>query len=516
MKNLTSRSSKPALLATASAGAVVALLLSGCAAGALGSAGGASNESATQARNFPEVYSQEIDWQECGPDFDFREGLEEYILGEGGNVEGLRCAMIAAPIDWNDPANDTTIDLAIMNIPATGDEPIGTLLSNPGGPGASGMNFTLGLTGSKDFDEVHQKYNLLGFDPRGIARSSAVECESDTEIFELQIALCAEENPLALSMGTTQVARDMELMRHLVGDSKMNYAGFSYGTVIGASYVTLFPENLGHIMLDSAWPSNWSSPLGSYLQGEAVAHAKRDLVSSCGNEYAVQNCPINSEEGLLQKLEELNEQPLLASDGTEVNGGMLSGYLTTALYDGPTGRSKVLETVGRAVAGEQAAIDELAEAMAGGGSKVGLSGMVVRCLSTPRDPNLIGLYEYINEHGLPEAMGGPEINDETLEEYFDLKCEALPNSSQDYLDFENKSDVPVLVYGITGDHATPFEGAKRLVEELGNARLVTLDGSGHIATFQGRSACADDIAKNYLLKGELPAEGTVCFDGPNQ
>lgn len=510
MNTLSMRASKRAFVTFGALASIAALLLSGCAA--FGTAGAEKSESATQARNFPEVYAQEIDWQECGPDFEFREGLEEYILGEGGNVAGLRCAMIAAPLDWNDPANDTTIDLAIMNIPATGDNPIGTLLSNPGGPGASGMNFTLGLTGNKDFEEVHQKYNLLGFDPRGIARSSAVECESDTEIFELQIALCAEGNPLARSMGTTQVARDMELMRHLVGDSKMNYAGFSYGTVIGASYVTLFPENLGHIMLDSAWPSNWSSPLGSYLQGEAVAHAKRDLVSSCATEYAVASCPIDSETSLLQKFEELDATPLLASDGTEVNGGMLSGYLTTALYEGPTGRTKVLETVGRVVAAEQSAIDELAEAMAGGGSKVGLSGMVVRCLSTPRDPNLIGLYEYINEHGLPEAMGGPEINDQTLEQYFDLKCEALPNSSQDYLDFVNKSEVPVLVYGITGDHATPFEGAQRLVEELGNARLVTLDGNGHIATFQGRSSCADDIAKNYLLKRELPAEGTVCTD----
>lgn len=510
MNTLSFRASKPKVITLGAFASIAALVLSGCAA--FGSAGAEKSESATQARNFPEVYSQEIDWQECGPDFDFREGLEEYILGEGGNVAGLRCAMIAAPLDWNDPGNDTTIEVAIMNIPATGDKPIGTLLSNPGGPGASGMNFTLGLTGNKDFEEVHKKYNLLGFDPRGIARSSAVECESDTEIFELQIALCAEENPLALSMGTTQVARDMELMRHLVGDSKMNYAGFSYGTVIGASYVTLFPENLGHIMLDSAWPSNWSSPLGAYLQGEAVAHAKRDLVSLCATEYAVASCPIDNEASLLQEFEELDATPLQASDGTAVDGGMLSGYLTTALYEGPTGRARVLETVGRVVAGEQAAIDELAEAMAGGGSKVGLSGMIVRCLSTPRDPNLIGLYNYINEHGLPEAMGGPEINDETLEQYFDLKCEALPNSSEDYLDFVNKSDVPVLVYGITGDHATPFEGAQRLVEELGNARLVTLEGNGHIASFQGRSSCADDIAKTYLLKGELPAEGTVCTD----
>lgn len=486
--------------------AAAALVLSGCTAAAPETA------SAAQQREFSAVYDQKIDWQSCGPAFQMRDDIEDYVVEQGGHVAGLRCAMIAAPLDWNDADNTQTIELAITHIPATGDEPIGTLLSNPGGPGASGIDFTLGLTGNPDFNEVHEKYDLLGFDPRGIARSSQVTCESDTEIFELQVSFCADQNPLALSMGTSQVARDMELMRHLVGDESMNYAGFSYGTVIGASYATLFPERVGRMMLDSAWPSDWSSPLGSYLQFEAVSHAKRDLVVGCGVDYAVELCPLTSEDALLQKVAELDATPLVATDGTEVNGRMLSGYLTTALYQAPAGRTLVLETVGRVVTGDQAAIDQLAESMAGGGSRVGLSGMIVRCLSAPSDPNLIGLYDYIIEHGLPAALGGPEINDDTLRDFLDLKCGALPNAGQDYLDFENVGDSPILVYGITGDHATPYEGAQRLVDELGNAILVTLEGSGHIASFQNRSRCADDIARNYLLRGELPADGTVCTD----
>ena len=224
------------------------------------------------------MYAQQLDWRECGPEFDYREGLEGYIVEQGGRVEGLRCTTIAVPLDWDDPQNEQTIELSALHIPATGDAPIGTLLSNPGGPGVSGTEFALGLTGAESFAAVHEEYDLLGFDPRGISRSAPVECESDTEIFELQLALCADENPLAQSMGSAQVARDMELMRHLIGDETMNYAGFSYGTVIGASYATLFPERVGRIMLDSAWPSDWSSPLGSYLQYEANAHAMNDLV----------------------------------------------------------------------------------------------------------------------------------------------------------------------------------------------------------------------------------------------
>ena len=128
-------------------------------------------------------------------------------------------------------------------------------------------------------------------------------------------------------MGTAQVARDMELMRVLVGDEKLNYAGFSYGTTIGASYATLFPENVGRIMLDSAWPSDWSSPLGAYLQHEAIVHATNDLLTACATDYEVQLCPLGGEDALMQVQQQLNEQPLIASDGTQVDGAMLNGYL---------------------------------------------------------------------------------------------------------------------------------------------------------------------------------------------
>lgn len=490
--------------------AVAALLLSGCA----GVGGGtAEAESALQQRSFPEVYAQQVDWQECGMKFGFRDDLVPYLSGKGAHVEGIRCAMIKAPLDWDDPQNTETIELSAVHIPSTGDgEPIGTLFSNPGGPGASGVENAMSLTSMASFAPVHEQYDLLGFDPRGISRSTPLECESDTEIFELQLALCADENPLALSMGSAQVARDMELMRTLVGDESLHYAGFSYGTVIGASYVTLFPEHVGRVMLDSAWPSDWSSPLGSYQQYEARSAAIDELLAGCSIEYQVTACPLADQSTLSEMVAQLDAQPLVATDGTEVSGGMLQGYLSSALYQLGAGRHEALDVTGRALAADQAAIDQIAAAMAGGGSRVGLTGMVVRCLSSPQDPNLVGVYRYITEHGLPESLGGPEINDDSLRPYLDLKCDALPDSGEDYMMFANKSEAPVLVFGVTGDHATPYPGAKQMVEELGNATLVTLEGKGHIASFADRSSCADGIAVAYLLQGEVPKAGTVCTD----
>lgn len=495
-------------MALAAMTASAALLLSGCA----NLSSGPESESERQQRQFEAVYEQEVDWQECGESYGFRDGMEEYLNGVGAHVDGLRCAWITAPLDWDDPENEETIQLSTLFIPATGDKPLGTLLSNPGGPGASGTEFALGLTADESFAAVHEQYNLLGFDPRGISRSTPVHCDSETDITELALALCAREYPLALSMGTAQVARDMELMRSLVEDDQLNYAGFSYGTTIGASYATLFPENVGRVMLDSAWPSDWSSPLGGYLQAEAIASATNTLLQGCAEEYGVQTCPIGDEAALKKLMDQLDAQPLVATDGTEIDGSMLDGYLTTSLYLLGQGRHDVLDVTGRALTGDQDAIDQIATAMADGGARVGRSGQVVRCLSTPADPNLVALDDYINEHGLPVLLGGPEINDDTIRDFFDLSCDGLPDRGKDHLDFANTGDSPILVFGITGDHATPYQGAADLVSELGNATLVTLEGTGHIASFQKRSSCADKIAVAYFLKGEMPAEGTVCTD----
>lgn len=240
--------------------------------------------------------------------------------------------------------------------------------------------------------------------------------------------------------------------------------------------------------------------------------AVNTLLAGCATEYGVSLCPLNGEEALIEITDQLDAEPSFASDGTEVNGQMLSGYLTSALYQAPAGRQVALDVVGRTLSGEQAAIDQLAGAMSGGGSSVGLSGMIVRCLSAPRDPNVVGLYEYVLEHGLPLSLGGPEVTDETLKPVLNLSCDALPNSGDDYMMFENTSDQPILVFGVTGDHATPYAGAQQMVAELGNARLLTLEGRGHIASFSNRSSCADDAAAAYLLRGELPPEGTVCTD----
>lgn len=485
---------------------VATLLLSGCAQVP------GTSASAIQAKAFPEVYAQTINWEECDEAHSLSDDLAERLDSRGIATDSFKCAMIEAPLDWNDSKSQETIDLAVVHIPSLGKgEPIGTLTGNPGGPGASGLQYMYGMTVSAGFDAVREKYDLLGFDPRGIGRSTPVECPDASGIFEIEIALCAEENPLALSMGTSQVARDMELLRTLMGEDKLDYLGYSYGTILGATYSTLFPERVGRVVLDSAPDHTWASPVGHFTQSVAFTNEIIALLEGCEAIDAVTSCPISGETALEAKIDELDAQPFTASDGTVVNGGLVYEYLMSGLYGGNVGRVEVLDTFGRALAGEQEQIDDLAAAMAGGGASVGMAGMLVSCHSFPEDPDILGLLETITEQGMPRLLGGPDITDSNLQQFVSLGCAALPNSGGDITDrFTAPKDAPLLVIGITGDHATPYENGRSLAKQLGNTRFVTLEGHGHGASFTDRSTCIDDVTAEFLLEGKLPKDGLVC------
>lgn len=495
------------MLALTAALSALALVLTGCTSAP------DTSESARQSDAFPGVYAQTVEWGACGDDF----GLDATILtaleDQGAPVDTFQCAMIEAPLDWNNPSSHETIELAAVHVPSTGaEEPIGTLLSNPGGPGESGVPFALEFTTTPGFDAVREQYDVLGFDPRGIGRSTPVECESVSDLVEINFATCAAENPIALSMGTSQVARDMDLLRSLMHDDTLHYLGYSYGTMLGGTYATLFPERVGRMVLDSAEGSDWASPVGIFNQSIAIAQQLDLMLDACGTQYDVPTCPPDSA-SYPQMVKKLNDAPLVASDGTEVTGETVTDSLVSALYQRQVGREVALDLAGSVIAGNQRAIDFLADEMREGGSAVSLDGRIVKCHSFPEDPDLIGLLKRIEETGIPPLLGGPEVNDTTMKDFVSLACDALPNSGDDITEsFSGSPDAPILVIGITGDHATPFEGAQQLVRELGNARLLTLDGIGHGASFMNRSTCADDYATAYLLEGELPPKDTVCTD----
>lgn len=515
--------------------AALAIVMAGCTAPLSGSgpdSGAAGGAAAAQAEAFPDVYAQTIDWRDCTDEDGLDEGFGGELNAVGVDPEGIRCGTVRAPLDWDDPSDDDRIDLAVVHIPATGDDPLGTLMGNPGGPGEPGVGFMLGMPLSPGIDAVLERYDLLGFDPRGIGNSTPLECyDTGSELPAVQLGLCAASQPIAHTMGTSQVARDMELMRSLIGAAQLDFLGYSYGTMLGASYATLFPEHTGRMVLDSAENAEWASPIHSFDQAVAGAKATVALATACRTEYAdeVEVCPFVDEDSLVRVLTDLDAEPLVTTQGTTIDGGDLKSYLIQTLYQSHFERGRTLDRVALALFGDQDAIDEIggdtegdqdvvdesetAERDPNLADPVDLTMEVVSCHSFPIDPDIPGLIAHIQKTGIPRLLGGPEITDDTLESFVDFSCYALPGSGLDITDrFDAAGAQAPLVIGITGDHATPYQYAQDLVDELGVGRLLTLDGQGHAASFAGRSACIDTAVTEYLLEGTLPKEGTVCQD----
>lgn len=483
-----------------------AFLLSGCAPAP------DTSESARQAESFPGVYAQSIEWGACDDEYSIDAEKRAIFEARGADTSTFRCAMIEAPLDWNDPKNHTTIELAVTHIPATGEgEAIGTLFGNPGGPGGSGLQYTYGMASTKDFDAVHEQYDLIGFDPRGIERSTPIECDDRSDVVEIAIAMCAKEQPLALSMGTSQVARDMELLRVLMDEDKLDYLGYSYGTILGATYTTLFPEKVGRFVLDSAPDVTWASPTGNFTQAVSMINEIVAMLESCPEREGVTSCPVTNESEFSELLDGLSEEPLVASDGSQVGGGTVYGYLSKGLYGRDAGRTDALDTLAGALAGDQTQIDQIVAALADGGASVGFGGQLVACHSFPNDPDINGFIDVAESTEVPQLLGGPEATDDMLAQFVNLGCDALPNSGDDITDkFTAPKNTPIVVIGITGDHATPYANGRALAAQLGNTRFVTLEGHGHAASFTERSTCIDDVTTAFLLEGTLPNDGLTC------
>ncbi len=471
-----------------------------------------------QAENFAAYYEQDIEWYACGPEEGFDHWYQEELAAAGFDVDQIACAYIQAPYDWENPSDDSSIELNVVHIPSTSGEAMGTLLGNPGGPGATGLDFMFGMAVSPGFEEVAANYDLLGFDPRGIGGSTPLDCDGGgSELPVIQLGTCIADQPIAHTMGTTQVARDMELMRALMNDEQLNFIGYSYGTMLGATYATIFPENVGRMVLDSAEDAQWASLIHLFDQQVAIANATIALATACETEYEgqVEVCPFVDEESLLAVLAQLNAEPLVASDGTEITGDLLQEYLAGALYSSHADRGRTLDTIALALFGDQESIDAIGEEFSGG-YLPDMAMRVVTCHSFPIEPDIPGLLAHIEEVGMPRLLGGPAITDETLAPFTDLSCYTLPGSGLDITDaFDARGADPILVIGITGDHATPYQYAQVLTDELGDATLLTLDGQGHAASYSDRSTCVDEAATRYLIDGVMPEPGTVCLDDWN-
>lgn len=495
------------------------LFLSGCAAQhttphiPLNSPANIKVTSEKQQQDFSAYYTQQITWENCSE----KDGFAATTLDEvTANAASLRCATVAAPLDWTLTTSDK-IKLRIAKVSRSTTENRPAIFFNPGGPGESALDIGTSIALSPEFAQVLAVYDFISFDPRGIGQSSPIQCFGDPQAATyVQLRKCARENPLVEHMGTSQVANDMDMLRVLTANQKLNYLGYSYGTMLGATYAHLFPEETGRMVLDSAENSEWATAAHQYEQFVAIDREKKQLHKYCNSAA----CPFNSDKELQTLYEKLDKNPLESTFDEIFDAAALDAYLIDALYYNPAGRNSALNQLQKALDGEQEAIDNVVETALSLSSaaadptaekpqnpaetELNLGLEIVTCHSSPRISKA-QLRNYITASPERETLLGEPSVDDLVDSFFDISCRALKAHGSDYTGIFNAPTAEkILVIGVTGDHATPYKYATETVAELGNAQLLTLNGTGHAQLFTGVSSCLDLAATAYYLTGALP------------
>jgi pimeloyl-ACP methyl ester carboxylesterase len=451
---------------------------------------------------FEDVYTQTLEWGACSP---LAPKAVDAFAASGRSADDRRCAHVSAPLDWNDPGSAERIELTMVRYPATGTSKLGSLLINPGGPGGEAQSLAGRLVAEPRFDGISAAYDIIGLDPRGMGESATLDCVADDSVKPdpVLFAECLRDNPITHHMGTSSVAKDMDAVRYLLGDAKLNYLGYSYGTVLGATYATLFPNLVGRVVLDSAIDGTWGGPINRFDQAQSIKRASGELGASCASTNTTAfPCAWTDLAGLEALEARLAETPWIATDGTEVGDVFLDGYVTSTNYRIGAARAHRLDLLAGAAAGDQPSIDEIASDKSS--STVGLSGQIVTCFSEPVHPDVIGFYE----HAL-EVTGDPAVAGRALG-WPGSTCSMLEEAGTDFTDtFDATGSAPILVIGVTGDHATPYEKSVSLVGQLHTAELLTLEANQHAASYRN-SACIDAFVDAYLLKDDMPPADTVC------
>ena len=505
-------------------GAAAALLLSGCTLLPGPSADKAPDTGVVTAdpdaigdvpAGLEPFYSQEVEWEPCEDDF--------------------ACARVEVPLDYSDPGR-ATIEIAAIRADATKGEPQGTILVNPGGPGGSGYNIVRDALQRVASDRVRADYDILGFDPRGVNRSTAVECRTDKEqdaareefippdtpdeeaLERLRAEareyadLCAERTGELLGfVDTNSAARDMDILRALVGDSKLNYLGFSYGTLLGAAYAGLFPEHSGRLVFDGALNPALSNEQVTLAQAAAFEKALRAYVADC---QAREGCPLPGDvDAGVAAVQDLftavQEEPKPAEDGRLVTiGSFVQGFILP-LYDDSSWPT-LTEAVTTALEGDYTDMMYLAdlsfEREADGTYSTNATDafLSVNCLDYPMvtDP------EQLRRDESELVAASPTFGE--LLAYGGLTCEPWKYGPvREPAPASAPGADPLLVIGTTGDPATPYEWSLALADQLESAVHVTWEGEGHTA--YGRSNdCILDIVDSYFLEGAVPKDGVRC------
>ncbi|MFI9628217.1 alpha/beta hydrolase [Streptomyces sp. NPDC052042] len=535
----------PALRAAALAATATVFLplaLTACSTGGDGSGPGEPGNGTPLAANAAEassspggLASQKLTWKPCrAPSTAQGGGRAPNPLPDGTRWE---CTSMKVPLDYAKPGAET-IDLALIRARTKAKAPgrrIGSLIFNFGGPGASGVA-TLPAFGTT-YEKLRARYDLVSFDPRGVGRSAGVTCETDQQLDARNAidgtpdttaevnalvkhtksfaAACQKHSGRELPyLGTTDAARDMDLLRQVLGDKKLHYFGISYGTELGGVYAHLFPENVGRAVLDAVVNPTLDPEQASLGQAKGFQLALDNFTKDCAARGDACKLPGSNakeiERGIGDLLDRLDKKPVQGLGSRQLTQTLATTGIAAALYSKATW--PLLEQ----------GVDE-----ADGGN----GGLLLALADSLNGRSQDGRYD--NSMSANTAISCADSKQRFTTDQIKAKLPAFRAASPvfgDYLgwgllnctgwpvagawktpDVSAPGAPPILVIGNTGDPATPYAGARAMADALGKGVGVrmTYEGQGHGA-YNSNNTCVQKAVGDYLMDGKVPQDGTTC------
>ena len=456
---------------------------------------------------------------------------------QSGVPPGAECGMLSVPVNW-DNAEDPTgavAQLAMIRFKATGDK-IGSLVINPGGPGESGVSAAASMASTLP-EDVRERFDLVGFDPRGVANSApALWCNSDEDNDRLRadpvvdytpegvahienetkefVARCVEKmgKEFLANIGTVSVIKDLDAIREAIGDEKLTYLGYSYGTRIGAGYAESYPQRVRAMILDGAVDPNADPVEADVRQAAAFQQAFDDYAADCAQSP---DCPLGTDPDKAVEVYRSMVAPLVenAAETTDPRGlsyndaivgtilplysPNLWRHLTQGLKELEEGKGDTLLTLSDLYMGRdsQGHYNNSTDAR-----------VAVNCVDKPAITDRETIVE--QDRRIREAAPFMNYGEFTgLAPMSTCGFWPVPPTSTPH-EIKVSGLPPILVVSTTNDPATPYEAGVDLAKQLGGT-LVTYEGTQHTVVLQGDS-CIDDIAAAYLIDLTVPPPGTRC------
>lgn len=459
--------------------------------------------------NLAKFQSQQLRWGNCYGDF--------------------QCSSFKVPVDYN-AIDGRTFTLQVLRRKATDQRNrLGSLIVNPGGPGGSGVDYAYSAD-SIVSPAIINKYDIVGFDPRGVNTSEPVRCLTDSEEDKFlandgQAKDIDEVNKLVSAAkkftkgcaamagskighySTLETAKDMDILRRALGDAKLNFLGKSYGTYLGTLYAALFPNSIGHMVLDGAVDPNVSLKEQNLVQAIGFDRALTDFLAS-QNKYSLSD--------IKKLISDADSKPLIGTHQRPMTSALLITAIAASLYDNRDGWPKLEIALEQAISkqnpnGLLSIADDYFQRDSFGKyvSNENDISIMITCSDWAVSQSPQEMLKDATAFKNAAPVFGPYLS------FAGLPCKYWPAKPvTPKRSLTNLKTTPIVVIGVTRDPATPYVWAKALSKDLPNSVLLTYDGEGHTGHGRGNT-CIDSKVDAYFLRNLSPDAGSVCVASGN-